>query len=395
MKNVLLEISSLDIEQLARTSSKAAEVWRGLRQNRYRTVAVASMLDTFALIAGSAVSAVFFVHSFGLKYLHLVVLAICIVLILFTKILPGIWGISYKMFIAQNCAPFIIISQTMLRPFAGSFNTVLTALDATRFKKGELIANLEISTLARAALLDGKISQEQEQLIKRTLDLSGQAASHIMVKREAIHFLSIEMSLSEALIAAHFHNHTRFPLAKDGDIDKIIGYVNFKDIVGALRLNPENPTLGGIMRPLNFVNPTMPLSRLFRVLTGGYKHIAVVRDEFGKTQGMVTLENLVESLVGELKDEYDLPADYFIQVTEHSFRVGGGSAFRKLRLRVSDTLPDWDLTMDEWIQGLCAGKIPEGFKTEFEGVEFKVRRLSRGRVFDVFVTYKKEVTLPQ
>jgi|GEM_PF-6209346 len=284
---------------------------------------------------------------------------------------------------------FVIYGKS-LRLFLRS---IFIALDTLRLTKDKNGISSEVLMLTRNAILGGKVSQEQEQLIRRTLDLSAQTASHIMVKRESINFLSTEMSLSEALIAAHFHNHTRFPLAKDGDIDKIIGYINFKDIVGALRLNPENPTLGGIMRPLNFVNPFMPLSKLFRVLTGGYKHIAVVRDAKGKTVGMVTLENLIETLVGELKDEYDIPADYLIQLTEHRFRAGGGTSFKRLRSRISHALPDWDLTMDEWIGGLCSGKIPEGYETEFEGVVFQVRRVSRSRVFEVLVTTQKEIPI--
>jgi len=285
----------------------------------------------------------------------------------------------------------IIFAVYGLKPFTLFLRSVFIAYDTLRLTKDKNGVSSEVLTLTRGALLGGKISPEQEQLIRRTLDLSSQTASQIMVKRDAINFLSTDMSLSEALIAAHFHNHTRFPLAKDGDIDKIIGYINFKDIVGALRLNPENPTLNGIMRPLNFVNPFMPLSKLFRVLTGGYKHIAVVRDAKGKTVGMVTLENLIETLVGELKDEYDMPVDYLIQLTEHRFRVGGGTSFKRLRSRAFSALPDWDLTMDEWIQGLCSGKVPEGYTTEFEGVAFKVRRISRSRVFDLFVTTQKEV----
>jgi len=294
-------------------------------------------------------------------------------------------------FVSAVILSFIVFAIYGLRPLCVFFRSVFITFNSLRSVKGKHSISSEILALTQRALLDGKISPEQEQLIKRTLDLTSQTASQIMVKRDAINFLSTEMSLSEALIAAHFHNHTRFPLAKDGDIDKIIGYINFKDIVGALRLNPENPTLNGIMRPLNFVNPFMPLSKLFRVLTGGYKHIAVVRDAKGKTVGMVTLENLIETLVGELKDEYDIPADYLIQLTEHRFRVGGSTAFRRLKTRVSSALPDWDLTMDEWIQGLCGGKIPEGYVTEFEGVEFAVRRLSRSRVFELLVTTQKEV----
>jgi CBS domain containing-hemolysin-like protein len=210
-------------------------------------------------------------------------------------------------------------------------------------------------------------------------------ASDIMVKSADMNILSDTMTLNEALIAAHMHHHTRFPLVKNGNVNAIVGYVNFKDIVGALRLNPSDPTLNGIKRPLEIVTDTTPLSELLRKFTRGYQHIGVVKNEQGETLGMVTLEDLIEMLVGDLEDEYDKSPELFVQLAENRFRAGGGVTFEQLSVRVCNKLPSWDLTIDEWILGQCAGVIPENYAIVYQNVSFKVRRIARGHVFDVII----------
>ena len=80
----------------------------------------------------------------------------------------------------------------------------------------------------------------------------------------------------------------------------------------------------------------------------------MVKNESGKIIGMVTLEDLIEALVGELEDEYDKPPELLVQLSENRFRAGGGITFEKLRKHVYNDLPDWDLSIDEWILGQCS-----------------------------------------
>ena len=151
------------------------------------------------------------------------------------------------------------------------------------------------------------------------------------------------------------------------------------------RINPADPTLNGIKRPLDTVIDSTPLSELLVRFTRGYHHVAIVKNSHDKTIGMVTLEDLIESLVGDLEDEYDKPPELLVQLAENRFRAGGGVTFEQLKSRVCNELPDWDLTIDEWIWGLCAGNIPDNYIAIFQNISFKVKRIIRGHIYDVIV----------
>ncbi len=243
----------------------------------------------------------------------------------------------------------------------------------------------ELQTLADFAAAEKTISREQASLITRSIAISTVTAADIMVGRNEMRILSDSLTLAEALVEAHLHHHTRFPLAHGGDIDQIIGYVNFKDIVGALRVNPADPSLSGIRRPIESVHATEPLSSLLRVLTRGYQHIVIVKNDAGKTLGMATLEDLMEALVGDLEDEYDRPPSFIVQLAGNRFCAGGGATFSQLRNRLAPHFPDWDLTINEWITAQTSGVIPDQMRISYQGLTFIVRKIARGRVFDVII----------
>ncbi|MCX7726253.1 MAG: CBS domain-containing protein [Chitinispirillaceae bacterium] len=247
----------------------------------------------------------------------------------------------------------------------------------------------DIISLARNAESKNIISRMQLHLIEQTVKLSNIKAKDIMVSREKIHTIPVNFSLAEALIEAHKEHHTRFPLI-DRDIDHVIGYVNFKDIVSALRINPADPSLNGIKRSIEYVNPDMPLPELLGIFTRGFQRIVIVKDKENKTIGMITLEDLIETLIGSIGDEYDNPPDFIVQITENRYRIGGGVTFEKLKKRISNELPEWDLTVSEWISAQCEDKLTEQKTFSYHSFKFIVRKIVRNRVFDLFVE-KEEI----
>ena len=243
----------------------------------------------------------------------------------------------------------------------------------------------EIHHLVSVARKKNVLSREQAHLISRSIEISQHTAADIMMPVKDIHFISDSVNLNKALVEAHLHHHTRFPLMHDNDVDQIIGYVNFKDIVGALRVNPADPTLHGIKRPVESVHETTPLPQLLHLLTRGYQHIVIVKDAESHTVGMVTLEDVTETLLGNIEDEYDSPPAFIIQVADDRYCAGGGTRFNELREKISTTIPDWDITIDEWINSQIQGKIPEQFTTTYQDLNIRVRKIARGKVFDTII----------
>jgi CBS domain containing-hemolysin-like protein len=254
----------------------------------------------------------------------------------------------------------------------------------------------DIRVLARTAAIDNLISKEQERLISRSVLMTVLTARDVMINRNDINFLSCEMTLQEGLLASHIHRHTRFPLVEKNDIDHIIGYVNFKDIVGALHVNPGDPTLRGISRPVVFVTETTMLTDLLTKLTRGYQHIAIVQDKNRRTLGLVTLEDIIETLLGELQDEYDTPPDFIVQLAERRFRVGGNTTFRQVKARALPGVPlADDITIDAWIKQETNRNEPiEGFTRRLGDITIRVRRVVRGNVHDVIIEQAAAASSP-
>ena len=184
----------------------------------------------------------------------------------------------------------------------------------------------DIAILAHFAKTSKINTDRQEKIVEQGLKLSSISVRDIMIPREEIKYLTTAMSLGEALIESHIHHHTRFPLVENNDPDKIVGYVNFKDIVSALQLNPTDPSLKGISRPVIYIEMNETVSALLNRLIKSFQHIAIVRDSLGRTGGLVTLEDVIESIVGDISDEYDLLPEYVLKIAENRFMVGGGCA---------------------------------------------------------------------
>jgi putative hemolysin len=382
----LLSLSNLDIARMSEKWPLPAKIWKNYKTNIQKPLAVILIINTFAHTIGASVSGAQFNKLFGNHWLALFSIVFSLVMIQWAEILPktlavkynkmvgGIIGIPFNL-IVYLFHPVSVAIEWMNRPFEGNKRATIDS------------ATSDIRVLARSAFLENLISKEQEKLIARSVFMSTLTAWDVMIDRSDINILSTSMSLHEGLIAAHLQRHTRFPLAENGDIDKIVGYVNFKDIVGALQVNPSDPSLRGIMRQVLFVRDTTNLPELLAKLTRGYQHIAIVQNSSGSTIGLVTLEDIIENLVGELQDEYDTPPDFIVQLSENRFRVGGSATFRQIKARAFHELErDDEITIDRWIKEDLRGKVPsENLVRNTGNFAVKVRRVVRGNVYDVTV----------
>jgi putative hemolysin len=382
----LLSLSSLDIARMAEKWPLPAKIWKNYKNNIQKPLAVILIINTFAHTVGASVSGAQFNKLFGNHWLALFSVVFSLVMIQWAEILPktlavkynktvgGIIGIPFNL-IVYLFHPVNLAIEWLNKPFEGNKKAVHDT------------ATSDIRVLAKTAFLDNLISKEQEKLIARSVFMSTLTAWDVMIDRGDINILSTSMSLQEGLISAHLQRHTRFPLAENGDIDKIVGYVNFKDIVGALQVSPGDPSLRGIMRPVLFVKDTMKLPELLAKLTRGYQHIAIVQSNAGTTIGLVTLEDIIENLVGKLQDEYDTPPDFIVQLSENRFRVGGSATFRQLKSRAFHEMNrEDDMSIDAWMKDGLQGQSPsENFVKKTDDLTFKIRRIVRGNIYDVTV----------
>jgi len=271
-------------------------------------------------------------------------------------------------------APFVFLVNILNKPFEGSSK-----------KKEKLDAINDINILTRFAALNNELNSEQGQIISKSIALSKTTVKDIMIPKDKMRCLSTSMNLAEALIEAHIYHHTRFPLAENGDVDKIIGYINFKDIVSALQINPKDPSLKGIVRPILIVSTDDSLTVLLTRLTKSYQHIAIVKSKDGKTEGLVTLEDLIEFIVGDLEDEFDHLPLHLYQITESRYIAGGGVLIQNLNEKLDISIPNQSKTIADWLQEKIKDPIAVEKTYKEQNVLFTIRKIRNSKIYEVIV----------
>jgi CBS domain containing-hemolysin-like protein len=170
------------------------------------------------------------------------------------------------------------------------------------------------------------VSGEKLEILDNVFELSHRSARQVMVPRADVVYLSTARSREENLDIARRSGHTRFPLC-DGDLDRIIGLIHIKDL---FRLDDPTVSLDEVRRDISFMPETLTLDRMLRRMRRDKVHMAAVLDEYGGVSGIVTLENVIEAIVGPIQDEFDAETPQLVQQADNVYRVSGTMLVRDL-----------------------------------------------------------------
>jgi CBS domain containing-hemolysin-like protein len=387
-ESVLLSVSTTDIAEISQKNPAAGRAWQSFKENISKPISAILILNTLAHTIGASVAGSKFPAIFGPKYIAVFSIVFSFAMIQWTEILPKTIGVRLKQRFALALAVPLGVLIRVMAPLVGLVRLLNRPFEGRKAEKKNVDASNEINILARFAALNREINEDQGRIIAQSMALSKTRVADIMIPRGEIRTFSTKMNLAEALVEAHIVHHTRFPLAEDGDPDRIIGYVNFKDIVSALQINPRDPTLRGILRPIIEVKPADSLTSLLTRLTRSYQHIAVVRSDAGRTEGLVTLEDLIEFMVGKLQDEYDFLPQHCYQIADNRYIVGGGATLNYLRGKCGEAfLPALERSLHDWLSEKF-GSTPTPERKHREGsTVFTVRKIRNGRIHEVIVDH--------
>src|SRR6185295_4290245 len=213
----------------------------------------------------------------------------------------------------------------------------LKPVPATELAHSEEELRLILSESAKAE----EVSPLGKELLINALDLRERVVRDIMTPRGQVVFLNIEESFEDNVKKALASRHTRFPLCR-GHLDNTVGLIHIKELVPLMR--DPNPDLLRIKRDLIPVPEMMPLEKLLNLFLTRHAHLAMVVDEYGGTVGMVTLENVLEELVGDIQDEFDADKEEFRKLNENEFVVDGAFGLYELRDAVGIELESADVS---------------------------------------------------
>jgi putative hemolysin len=242
-------------------------------------------------------------------------------------------------------------------------------------------------SLARTSKLMG---EREEKIVLAAAHLSTHLVRDIMLPAQDISMIYAGSTLAQALVKAHLDMHTRFPVCMtENDPQSIERYLNFKDIVSALRVNPTDPTIKGISRPITKVKDDLPLSKLLEMMIQEKTHIVIVISHDNAVLGLVTLEDIIEELVGEIEDEFDrLPTH--VHPCPNGWIMGGGV----LMTAVASTAGlDWSAkftsrvpTLAEWCTQKLGSPLKGGEKIQSDGLCIVPRKFRRKKLQEAIVS---------
>jgi putative hemolysin len=233
-----------------------------------------------------------------------------------------------------------------------------------------------------------EIEQAEEEMLYKVFDFADKEAHDVMVPRPEVVALSVELPPQEALAAVIDSPYTRYPVYRDS-LDDVIGILHVRDLFGALYdRGIENVVIDDIVRPAYVVPETKDLASLLGEFRRQNQHMALVVDEYGAVQGIVTLEDLLEEIVGEIEDEYDLPDDSVERIDDRRIRIHGTFTIDDFNEQFHTELPQDDYhTVAGFVFGEL-GRAPQPRdQVEHDGLRFEVMEVDGQRIESLEVEF--------
>jgi CBS domain containing-hemolysin-like protein len=313
--------------------------------------------------------------------------AMALLLFVFAEVTPKTFAIQQTDRVALRVAPLVVALTRLFGPIAKALLRVANVIMPGRgLPQGPYVTEQEIRTMAEVASEEEQIEEEEADLIHSIFEFGDTIVREVMVPRPDIVAIEVDKRLRDVQDVVLRHGFSRVPVFRD-DLDDIVGIAYAKDVLKALHQSKQDMPLTEIVRPAHFVPESKKVAELLREMQQKKFHLAMVSDEHGSVSGLVTLEDLLEELVGEITDEYDRDEPQVEPVADGAYRVNGRLPIDELNELLEVELPheEWD-TVAGLMLGLLGAIPTEGEEVSFANLSFKAERVQGRRVAKVLVS---------
>ena len=302
----LFSVSTLKVRQLAQTKNPSAVALLAIRENMNRPIATIVVINNVFNIVGSIITGSIAREVLGNNLLGLFSGVLTFLIIICAEIIPKTVGERY----AETISLFIAIPLAALTLIFTPLVWVLENITApfTRGKKQPTTNKAEIMLLADIAHQEGIIERDEAQMIQRVFQLNELTAADLMTPRTILTYLRGNLTLAEAKTDIISSQHTRIIVINE-NIDEVIGVALKQNLLTAMVEGRKTQKIGTLTRKVGFVPETIRADRLMRNFLEAREHLAVVVDEYGNVSGVITLEDVLEVITGEIVDETDKTID--------------------------------------------------------------------------------------
>lgn len=380
---VLLSVNRTRVAAMAKEGSRAGRILQRFKREPDVAIAAILILNTVAHTIGASVAGAKYAELFDVDTLWIFALMFTVAVLIFTEIVPKTIGITYNASLARPVAlgvdalvvvfrPLLVITRGLSRLLRRGVQHPVTSLE-------------EIRLLTAIGRGEGVVGPHTASMIRGATLLRDLNAGDAMVPRNRVAFLSGERTLEENLATVQSTGYSRFPFSESGDIDKVDGMVLVRDLLFHIRGREGEPDWLALVRPLVVVPESTPLQVALRLFQSQRRHLAIVVDEYGGTDGILTLEDVIEEIVGEIEDETDREEPLIVKHPDGSLTCGGLAETRKVfELLGIDTEVE-SHTLSGFLATLLEALPEVGQELDWQGYRFTVTNATKRRAERIHV----------
>jgi putative hemolysin len=378
LEAVLLSLNHAHVALMQERGERAGDLLAKMQGRIDEPISAILTLNTIAHTAGAAMGGALALEVFGNEWVAAFSAVLTLAILLFSEIIPKTLGAAYWKSLARPSAWILWGMVLILKPLLIPLSLFSRGIAKDR-AQGTTVSRAELEVLAEIGRREGTLDEEEWQVVTNVMNLSEVAVSAVMTPRTDIVAVSATASVAEAREIMLEAGHFRIPVY-EGSLDRIVGLLLARDLWQAERTGSTD--FRSIVRPALYVPATKPVEDLIREMRGARAKMVIVLDEFGGTAGLVTLEDLIEEIVGEIQDEHEAnePQD-FRELPSGHVQVWGGVNLRDVNEHLELDLPEEDFdTIGGFVFGQLNRVPAPGDQVQIDGGLFQVTRMQGRRV---------------
>jgi len=375
------------LKNIAKNGNKKAEATLELAENFDKLLSTILITNNIVNILSASLATAIFTFYFGNMGVTLSTVVMTIVILTFGEISPKILAKESPEEVAMFCTPLVKILMLLLSPLVWFFSQWRKVLNKVfKSKNDDSFSEEELITIVEEAEQEGAFDEHESELIRSAIEFNDMLAGEILTSRVNLVALDKSASVDEVKDAFRTSGYSRLPIYQD-TIDNIVGVLHEKDLYDLLYREKQN--IESIIKPVIWVSPGTEIFTLLRRLQKEKLHMAIVIDEFGGTMGIVTMEDIIEELVGEIWDEHDEVVANFKALENGNFSVDATCEiedfFKYFELK-SDTEQYDAQTVSGWVTAVL-GHIPQTDEHfDFEHLSVRISEADDRRVHTIEVS---------
>lgn len=369
-----------------------------LVENTAKAINVTLIGNNMVNIAASAVATTLALRLFGSVGPALAVAIMTVLIVVFCEILPKNFAIAKKEGVLLFSLPFLRFFSLIMTPLTWSLRAVLgmfgrvSGMDLVSYSS--LISRQEIDHIVSEGSAAGALEEDERKMIHGVIAFEETRVSEVMEPRTDVYAIEQDGTAEEAIEIFLESGHSRIPVYRE-DLDQVIGILYAKDLLGPLSRSEKNISIVRIMRKPLFVPETMRTDEALDMMKKSRTHIAIVIDEYGGMAGLVTLEDLIEEIVGDIQDEYDTEVPEIQAEDENTYLVQGQVNLEELSEALSypfDTAFEEVDTLAGMVLELSGDFPSQGQLISYGSWDIHVLEVQNHRILQVRMRYVKERT---